>query len=94
MTSDPIELDVRSRDPVQLDVPGSAPVEWGASEYMPVVSTDAPTYEGSYEVTPRLVAQTLATAHRLMVDDVTVTEIPSYRTSNVGGGYTVVIAQD
>jgi len=41
MTSDPIELDVRSRDPVTLDVPGSATVEWGATEYMPVVGTDA-----------------------------------------------------
>lgn len=46
MTSDPIELDVRSCDPAPLDVHGSAPVEWGATEYMPVVITDAPDYEG------------------------------------------------
>lgn len=77
MTSDPIELDVRSRDPVTLDVPGSAPVEWGASEYMPVVSTDAPTYEGPYEATPTSDTQVFATGRKLMVREFTVNPIPS-----------------
>ncbi len=94
MTNDPIELDVRARDPVDFDVAGSHPVEWGASEYIPVIATDAPEYEGPYEVTPRLVEQTLATTNRLMRQDVGIEAIPSFRTTNEGGGYTVVIAQD
>lgn len=91
MTSDPIELDVRSRDPVTLDVPGSAPVEWGASEYMPVVGTDAPDYDGPYEVTPTAEEQVLGTSRHLMREDVTVHEVPYHETTNESGGYTVSI---
>lgn len=83
-----------SRAPARLRPSSDGGARFTSTEYVPMIATDADEYEGPYEVTPRLVAQTLATAHRLMVDDVTVTEIPSYRTSNVSGGYTVVIAQD
>ena len=51
----------------------------------------ATTYEGPYEVTPRLTAQTLETQARLMQDDVTVHQIPVVRTSNLYDGITVVI---
>lgn len=54
----------------------------------------APIYDGVYDVTPRLSPQTLDTQGKLMREDVEVYGIPTYRTSNVGGGYTVVIAQD
>ena len=50
-------------------------------------------YEGPYEVTPLLESQTLPTGGKLMRADVEVEEIPTYRTTNPGGGYTVVIAQ-
>lgn len=49
------------------------------------------TYEGPYEVTPRLTEQTLATQSKLMQDNVTVYEIPVVRTSNLYDGITVVI---
>ena len=48
-------------------------------------------YDGSYEVTPRLYAQSLDTDGKLMDDDVTVHEIPVTRTSNPQGGQTVLI---
>lgn len=48
-------------------------------------------YEGAYEVTPRVYAQTLETEGKLMSDDVTVHEIPVTRTTNPTGGLTVLI---
>ena len=51
----------------------------------------ADTYDGSYEVTPRLYAQSLETDGKLMEDDVTVYEIPITRTTNPQGGQTVLI---
>ena len=51
----------------------------------------AETYDGSYEVTPRVYAQSLDTDGKLMDDDVTVHEIPVTRTSNLQGGLTVLI---
>lgn len=94
MATDPIEFDIRERDPVDFDIAGSRVFEWDSTEYIPVVGGDAPEYLGPYEVTPRLSEQVLQTANKLMRNDVTVEGIPSYRTSNLGGGYTVIIAQD
>lgn len=51
----------------------------------------ADQYTGSYEVTPRVYAQSLDTDGKLMDDDVTVHEIPVTRTSNPQGGQTVLI---
>ena len=49
------------------------------------------TYDGDYEVTPRLYAQSLDTDGKLMEDDVTVYEIPISHTTNPTGGLTVLI---
>ena len=51
----------------------------------------ATVYDGSYEVTPRLYAQSLDTDGKLMEDDVTVYEIPISHTTNPTGGLTVLI---
>ena len=51
----------------------------------------AEPYEGDYEVTPRVYAQSLDTDGKLMMDDVTVYEIPVTRTTNPQGGLTVLI---
>ena len=50
-----------------------------------------PNYEGSYEITPRVVEQTLETKDKSMIDDVTVNAIPYVEVSNVGGGFTATI---
>ena len=50
-----------------------------------------PNYEGSYEITPRVVEQMLETKDKSMVDDVTVNAIPYVEVSNIGGGYTATI---
>lgn len=48
-------------------------------------------YDGAYDVTPRLYAQSLDTDGKVMEDDVTVYEIPVTRTTNPTGGLTVLI---
>ena len=48
-------------------------------------------YDGEYEITPSLDEQTLETANKTMIDDVTVHQIPITRTSNPEGGLTVLI---
>lgn len=53
--------------------------------------SEAETYDGSYEITPRVYAQSLNTDGKVMSDDVTVHEIPVTTTSNVQGGLTVLI---
>ncbi len=56
--------------------------------------TNADPYDGDYEVTPRIAAQTLPTAGKLMAQDVTVREIPRYDVSNTSGGTTIFIANE
>lgn len=48
-------------------------------------------YHGEYRVIPKFNEQVLETNDKIMQDDVTVEEIPVYKTENLGGGYTVVI---
>lgn len=55
---------------------------------------DVPEYNGAYEVTPQVDAQSLPTAQKLMADDVTINAIPIYNVSNTSGGSTVYIARE
>lgn len=55
---------------------------------------DVDPYTGSYEVTPKVDAQTLQTAQKMMTDDLIVTAIPIYEVSNNSGGHTVYIARE
>ena len=50
-----------------------------------------PPYEGDYEVTPKIVAQTLETANKSLESDVTIHAIPYYEVDNVFKGQTVII---
>lgn len=49
------------------------------------------TYDGDYNVTPRVYQQTLETKDKLMLDDITVEIIPLSKTINLSNGYTVTI---
>ena len=57
-------------------------------------SNDVPVYDGLYEAIPKVEAQTLPTAKKLMTDDVTVHGVPFYEVSNDQGGTTVYIAKE
>ena len=50
-------------------------------------------YMGSYEVTPELFEQTMYTRNKTMAEDVTIHEVPVYRTRNPQGGNTIIIAR-
>ena len=69
----------------------SAPSEIDVGVSTAVEAVDAEHYQGPYEVTPRLYEQMLETENKLMMDDVTVYEIPITRTTNPTGGLTVLI---
>lgn len=55
---------------------------------------DIEEYKGSYTVTPSVKnKKKLNTKHKKMLDDVTVLEVPLFRTSNEEGGVTVYIGK-
>lgn len=58
------------------------------------VYKDAPPYEGEYEVTPKVIEQTLPTAKKLLSEDVTIKSIPFYNVGNTSGGSTVYIGNE
>ena len=60
------------------------------------ISTDGeyPVYNGNYRVTPKVTQQSLPTKNKVLVDDVTVNEIPFYNVENTSGGRTVFIAKE
>lgn len=49
-------------------------------------------YDGDYEVIPKTYSQTLDTANKKMAEDLTITAIPYFETSNESDGKTVYIA--
>lgn len=50
-------------------------------------------YEGTYEVIPAAELDiTLNTANQILLDNITVKEIPYFETTNDSGGYTVTIS--
>ena len=59
-----------------------------------VVSVGGDLYEGEYEVTPKISSQTLATAKKLMKDDVIIKSIPYFDVSNPAGGQTIYIGSE
>lgn len=65
----------------------------GNSGNMPIIEKPE-TYDGSYEVVPTLEGQVLETKDKLLKNNVTVTGIPIFETSNNAGGTTVYIAKE
>jgi hypothetical protein len=51
-------------------------------------------YDGDYEVTPKVDAQTMPTKGMVMEEDVTIKSIPFFDVSNMSGGTTVYIAKE
>lgn len=62
------------------------------SGQLSIGKSDYPIYRGVYQVTPLVGLDImLQTSNKLMQQDVIVNEIPYYQTSNLSGGYTVII---
>lgn len=71
-----------------VTIPNSLKVE--STVTIPQVLGGEP-YNGSYDVTPKIYEQKLATKNKTMHDNVTVKSIPYYETSNLSNGRTVII---
>lgn len=56
-------------------------------------NVDGEKYDGEYVVEPSWEDQKLATKNKVMKDDVLVTKVPTYKTRNASGGYTVYVAE-
>lgn len=80
---------------LRFDVSAKRPEIEFALENVRVINTgSAPPYEGDYTVVPKADAPViLPTKNKLLRDDVTVTKIPYYETSNPLGD-TVYIASE
>lgn len=85
MITDSVTLKVNSDTKQSLKVIDTAKVNFTQDQYIKVVSVDADEYDGSYEVTPSVNAQTLNTADKILRQDVSVLGIPTYETSNQYG---------
>lgn len=59
-----------------------------------VITVSRETYDGPYEITPKVESQTMATKGKVMREDLTVKEVPVYRVTNASGGTTVYIASE
>ena len=57
-------------------------------------ASDVQVYDGPYEAIPKVTAQTLPTAKKLMMEDVSVRAIPYFNVSNPAGGNTIYIANE
>lgn len=77
-----------------VNPPSSGNYSVSATAVFIAVGDVSNTYEGAYTVVPMAEVETiLPTSGKNMINDVTVTEIPYYETSNVGGGNTAIIAE-
>lgn len=60
-----------------------------------VTSTgEVETYTGSYEITPKVDAQTVKTAQKFLTDDMKIRGIPYFVTSNTSEGETAYIGTE
>ena len=59
-----------------------------------IIRPDAEYYEGEYEITPKVEAQTIPTAWKTMQRDMTVNAIPYFDVSNTSGGQTIYIGNE
>lgn len=53
--------------------------------------TSLEPYIGDYTITPKIAEQKIETNGLRMIDDITILEIPYYKTTNLSGGYTAII---
>lgn len=58
------------------------------------IANEVETYNGKYQVIPKVQQQELKTKFKYMIDDVKVVAIPYFEVGNNNGGTTVYIADD
>jgi hypothetical protein len=66
----------------------------GYGEIYEILKIPDETYDGEYNVTPKVDSQTLNTKEKFMYDNLIVNGIPIFNVSNIGGGDTVYIGEE
>lgn len=67
---------------------------WVEASTLNIKTSELPTYEGEYEVTPKVYEnKTPQTKNHSMKDDITIKKIPQYEVSNPDG-YTLIIGEE
>lgn len=93
-----MRLDVRFHQSDQrVDVKFAASGQRFSAEFgkvQQVTVLEVEQYKGTYEATPQMEAQTLATKDKYLREDVQINAIPIIRVSNTSGGTTVFIANE
>ena len=79
---------------VKVAVISQEPVDVQVDAVTRIPSGDVPAYDGPYEAIPKVEAQTLPTAKKIMREDVSVRAIPYFDVSNPAGGNTIYIANE
>lgn len=85
------KLRVVDDGPVLLSVVDEGNATWSSSEYVPMVPIPLPEYDGAYSAIPSWQAQTLATANRVMREDLEIEAIVKLEAPNESGGLTLTI---
>lgn len=88
------EIDIIEQDGSQdINIENTPEQDVGVKQDIKTIKIyeNAPEYEGEYEVTPQFVPQTLPTAEKILMKDVTIEEIPYAEVSNNSGGITAII---
>lgn len=93
MAANEIKLDITPiNGSAILDVePVGNPIPMNAEQVRVIYDSPYPEYTGPTDVTPQVIAQSLATQDTLLRRDISISAIPYYETTNLSGGYTVII---
>ena len=69
--------------------------KWEEASTLNIKTSELPTYEGEYEVTPKVYeSKTLQTKNHSMKDDILIKKIPQYEVTNPSEGYTLIIGEE
>lgn len=91
MTKSSIEA-LFDRDPVEIELHFTTKHKEIIAEYSGVPGGHE-TYKGEYTVDPKFSQQELATANKIVANDIVVTPIAVNQVTNLAGGYTVIIGR-
>ena len=68
---------------------------WVEASSLNIKTSELPTYEGEYEVTPKVYEnKTLQTKNHSMKDDILIRKIPQLEVSNLSNGTTLIIGEE
>lgn len=79
---------------IRFEIVPSKPIHMRIEPTKVVLAGDAPIYEGPYEVTPKVDAQTMPTKDKCMRENMEIHGVPYFETTNTAGGNTVYIAKE